>query len=109
MKICVLTFQFPPEINGGVGTAVYRITRNLANTGVQIHVIAPGSHSPEDTFTATQEGEIMVHRTCPGLGNHFGDPMHLRSIGKYVSRLHERERFDIIHGFFLFLLGTWPL
>ena len=35
------------------------------------------------------------------MGNHFGDPMHLRSIGNYVSRLHDREKFDIIHGVFL--------
>ena len=58
MKICVITFQFPPEINGGVGTAVHRITRNLATSGVQIHVIAPGFHSPEDTFTSSQEEGI---------------------------------------------------
>lgn len=101
MKICVITFQFPPEINGGVGTAVHRITRNLVTSGVQIHVIAPGVHSPEATFTASQERDITVHRTCQGLGHHFGDPMHLRSIGNYVSRLQDRERFDIIHGFFL--------
>ncbi len=101
MKTCVITFQFPPEVRGGVGTAVHRITRNLATSGVQIHVIAPGFHSPEDTFTSSQEEGITVHRTCPGLGNHFGDPMHLRSIGNYVRRLHDRERFDIIHGVFL--------
>lgn len=101
MRVCVITFQFPPKISGGVGTAVHRITRNLATSGVQIHVVAPGFHSPEDTFTASLEGGITVHRTCQGLGHHFGDPMHLRSIGNYVSKLHDQERFDIIHGFFL--------
>ena len=105
MKICVITFQFPPEVRGGVGTAVNRITRNLAASGIDIQVVAPGPHGPEDNFSSLVENGVTVHRTCPGLGSHFGDPTHLRNIANYVARLHEQEKFDLFHGVFVFPAG----
>ncbi|MCY3684177.1 MAG: glycosyltransferase [Gemmatimonadetes bacterium] len=105
MKICVITFQFPPEVKGGVGTAINRITRNLAASEIGIHVIAPGPHGPEDSFSFIVENGVTVHRTCPSLGNHFGDPTHLRNIADYVARLHDREKFDLFHGVFVFPAG----
>ena len=105
MKICVITFQFPPEVKGGVGTAIDRITRNLAVSGIDIHVVAPGLYGPEDRFSSIVENDVTVHRTCPGLGNHFGDPTQLRNIVDYVARLHGREKFDLFHGVFVFPAG----
>ena len=105
MKICVITFQFPPEVRGGVGTAIDRITRNLAAWGIDIHVIAPGPYGPEDSFFCIVENGLTIHHTCSALGNHFGDPTQLRNIADYVARLHEREKFDLFHGVFVFPAG----
>lgn len=60
MKICVITFQFPPEVKGGVGTAINRITRHLAASGIGIHVVAPGPHGPEDSFSPFVENGVRV-------------------------------------------------
>ena len=105
MKICVITFQFPPEVKGGVGTTIDRITRNLAASGIDIQVVAPGPHGPEDSFSFFVENGVTVHHTCPGLGSHFGDPTQLRNIANYVARMHDREKFDLLHGVFVFPAG----
>ena len=101
MNICIITFQYPPMFNGGVGSATCRIAKNLAGVGLNIHVIAPGSLGIEEAITPSCEEGVTVHRTFPGLGNYYGDPMDLREIGTYIVKLHEKINFDLLHGVFL--------
>ena len=105
MKICLITFQYPPMLNGGVGTAIHRISRNLSAVGEDIHVVAPGELDLEDRIVPVKEAGVTIHRTFPGLGNHFGSPDQLRLIGEYVTKLHDDVGFDLLHGVFLFPAG----
>ncbi len=101
MNICMITFQYPPMINGGVGSAVYRIAKNLTGAGVNVHIVAPGNRNLEMPITPVQEEGVTVHRTFPGLGNYYGDSEELRNIGYYVMQLHDEVGFDLLHGVFL--------
>lgn len=100
LKVCLITFQYPPEM-GGVGVATQRIARNLARSGVSVHVIAPGTHAVGEPFTVTMEDNVVVHRTHADLGAYYGDQRPLKDIGSYAVQLHRQENFDVIHGLFL--------
>ena len=100
LKVCLITFQYPPE-QGGVGVATQRIARNLALSGVTVHVIAPGAQAVGESFTATMEDGVVVHRTHADLGAYYGDQRPLKDIGSYTVQLHRQENFDVIHGLFL--------
>lgn len=101
MKICMITFQYPPFFNGGVGSVVYRLARNLSKAGLAIHVVAPGQNQIENPIVPVMEDGVVVHRTYPGLGNYFGDPVQSGMIGDYIIGLHREIDFDALHCHFL--------
>ncbi len=106
MKICFVTFQYPPMIRGGVGTATYRIAKNLVNAGVQIHVIAPGNNRVDAQILPSVEDGIVVHRLFPSLGNYLqANPLELKEATEYVISLNDEVKFDLVHGFFIFPSG----
>ena len=62
MTVCLITYQYPPY-PGGVGSAIYRIAKNLAKRDVDIHIIAPGPHQLTDKISPVTEDSVTVHRT----------------------------------------------
>lgn len=104
MKVCIITEQYPPSI-GGLGSATHRIAKNLANYGLNIHVIAPGYQSIDVPITSVWEDGVVVHRTFPALFSFYGDPVELRDIGAYAVQLHKEVDFDLFHGMFLIPSG----
>ena len=104
MNICLITFQYPPY-PGGVGSAIYRIARNLAKKGVNIHIIAPGPHQLRDKISPVTEDGVIVHRTFSILSDHYADPHGLQVLGNYIIQLHRKHNFDLIHAAFLFPPG----
>ena len=105
MKICMVTFQYPPMVNGGVASAVHRIARNLIKAGEVVHVVSPGSLNVDTSISAVVEEDVVVHRTFPSLGNHFADPAQVRIVGEYIVDLHNQVGFDLLHGVFLIPAG----
>ena len=105
MKVCMITFQYPPMFNGGVGSVASRLARNLAAAGVEVHVIAPGTHQLDERLVPTSEDGAIVHRTYPALGSYFGDHTQLGRIGDYVIALHREMDFDLVHALFLVPAG----
>ena len=59
MKIAYVTFQFPPFIQGGAGTYAHNITRELAKSGHEVHVIAPRVTGCDKE--SVEEG-LIIHR-----------------------------------------------
>ena len=43
MKILMLTWEFPPFISGGLGTACYGIARGLLKKGVEVSLVLPSA------------------------------------------------------------------
>ena len=104
VRVCIITYQYPPAYIGGVATATRRIARNLATQNVDVHVIAPGSMTVGEDVKSSVEDGVVVHRTYPSLNKRsFGndpDPSELREIGFYIEKLHSEINFDLFHGIF---------
>ncbi len=100
MNICLITYQYPPY-PGGVGSAIYRIAKNLAKQGVDIHIIAPGQHQLTDKMSPVIEDGVTVHRTFSMLSNYHADPHSLQVLGDYIVKLHQKQNFDLVHAAFL--------
>ena len=105
MKVCMITFQYPPMFNGGVGSVACRLARNLAKQGVEVHVIAPGTNQMDDRLVPAFEDGTVVHRTFRALGSYYGDHTELGRIGDYVVSLHQEVEFDLVHALFLVPAG----
>ena len=107
MKACLITFQYPPMIRGGVGSATYRIGKNLATVGVCVHVIAPGPYTQGTAIEPNFESGCVVHRTHPALGSYgSNNPEQLKAVGDYIVGLHQEINFDLFHGLFLIPAGV---
>lgn len=97
MKICMLTWEFPPRIVGGIARHCLGLAKALVKDNHEVHVISlefPGAPSYEDV-----EG-VKVHRVRIELGhpnfitwiflfNHFME--------KRIAMLSRDVDFDIIH------------
>ena len=97
MKICMLTWEFPPRIVGGIARHCLGLSKALSRRGHNVHVVTlefPGAPLFEDL-----EG-VKVHRVLIELGhpnfitwtlifNHFME--------KKVAALGREVNFDVIH------------
>lgn len=59
MELCYVSFEYPPQFGGGIGTYVGNISRNLANSGHEVHVITfnPGGLKEVETID-----RVIIHR-----------------------------------------------
>ncbi|MCD6593180.1 glycosyltransferase family 4 protein [Candidatus Bathyarchaeota archaeon] len=97
MRICMLTWEFPPRIVGGIARHCLGLSKALAKLGHEVYVVTlefPGAPLFEDV-----DG-VKVHRVLIELGhpnfiiwtfifNHFME--------KKVAELSRSVKFDIIH------------
>ena len=97
MKICMLTWEFPPRIVGGIARHCLGLSRALAKQGYEVHLVTlefPGAPLQEEI-----DG-VKVHRVLIELGhpnfmmwvfifNHFME--------KKVATLNREVGFDLIH------------
>lgn len=97
MNICMLSWEFPPRIVGGIASHCYGLSKSLVAQGCYVHVVTldfPGAAAEEDV-----KG-VKVHRVPVETGhpnfllwsmifNHFME--------KKVAALGSLSRFDIVH------------
>ena len=97
MRICMVTWEFPPRIVGGIARHCYGLSRALAKKGHEVHLITldfPGAPLYEEV-----DG-VKVYRTKVELGhpdfivwtlifNHFME--------KRVALISREVDFDVIH------------
>ncbi|MGM5487317.1 MAG: glycosyltransferase [Nanobdellota archaeon] len=102
MRICILTFEYPP-LKGGIGLACRRIAESLA-ADHEVHVITTNPGKPnifynnEETVRIEETGTLTVHRLGPSSGLLVNVPPHeLQNMFDYISRLP--YEFDVFHGF----------
>ncbi|WP_400163229.1 1,4-alpha-glucan branching protein domain-containing protein [Brevibacillus sp. TJ4] len=72
-RVLMLSWEFPPDVIGGLGKAVYDLARHLVRLGQEVHVLtaASGSRVGKDIV----EG-IHVHRVRPYLALEKEDFLH---------------------------------
>ncbi|MEN8165881.1 MAG: glycosyltransferase [Pseudomonadota bacterium] len=109
MKVCITTLEFPPDV-GGVGESVKRISGMLANQGHEIHVVVfhskrrKGDDALTDRkgFDSNLEEGIFVHRYQSVARTEASSTQDfLSDVYAELRRLHDREHFDLFHGFYL--------
>ncbi len=98
MRVLLIAESYPPEV-GGVASSAARLARGLARRlgSGAAHVLCPGAETPPGAVETSEEEGVAVHR--------FGPPdradWRLQMMGNALTALHEQERFDVLHGFYL--------
>lgn len=101
MRILILSWEYPPLIEGGLARHVRKLAENLVSLGVEVHVLTRGDESAADE---QQIGGVYVHRVR--------EPSRPRDLGEFVTwiehmntdmlsagvELGEQYDFDVVHG-----------
>ncbi|MCA1031743.1 DUF1957 domain-containing protein [Bacillus timonensis] len=98
LNILMLSWEFPPNIVGGLSRHVYELSRSLASLGHHVYVITT---CVEDEASFEEIDGIYVYRV-KGLQPYMIDFLHWvvslnMSIADQGYELSERLKFDIIH------------
>ena len=117
IKTCLITGQYPPQV-GGVGHSAHRVANLLARRGLQVHVVALQKHAMplafDESYTSTQEGEVLVHRVKvyhPTPGNDAANSeteiltRYNREMFQAVEYFQQRYGYEVLHAFFLYPAG----
>jgi glycogen(starch) synthase len=101
MRTLILSWEYPPLIEGGLARHVRKLSENLAKLGVEVHVLTRG----DETFTEEEVvNGVHVHRVR--------EPERPRDLGEFVTwiehmntdmlaagqALGDRYDFDLVHG-----------
>ena len=101
MRVLILSWEYPPLIEGGLARHVRKLAENLAAQGVDVHVIARGR---EESPPEEEVDGVLVHRVR--------EPERPRDLGEFVTwvehmnadmlaagvELGDRHSFDVVHG-----------
>jgi glycosyltransferase involved in cell wall biosynthesis len=117
LKTCIVTGQYPPQV-GGVGHSAHRVANMLAQPGLSVHVVAFQKHPEplpfDESFSSTQEGEVLVHRVKVFYPNRNDEAAiseaeiltrHNREAFHALEYFQRCYRYDVLHGFFLYPAG----
>jgi glycogen(starch) synthase len=102
MRVLIVSWEYPPIVEGGLGRHVRKLAENLVREGVEVHVLTRGAR--EHTAEENRAG-VIVHRVAepPFPKNDLEQFVawvqdmntHMRAAG---AELVERIGFDLIHG-----------
>ena len=99
--VLILSWEYPPLIEGGLARHVRKLAENLAQTGIEVHVLSRGSEeSPADEIVAG----VHIHRVREPTR-----PTDLAEFVAWVERMNadmlaagvelgDRYDFDLVHG-----------
>lgn len=103
MRICYLSKEYPPKVNGGVGVYTYEMAHLLSKRGHQVYVL---TQQHDDLENCSQDGVNIIK--VPPLRLPFFDKIreNLRnfverleysySVSKKLSELVHQEKIDIV-------------
>lgn len=101
MRVLILSWEYPPLIEGGLARHVRKLSEGLVTLGTEVHVLTRGrEESPEEEDVAG----VVVHRVR--------EPERPRELGEFVTwvehmnadmlaagvELGDRFEFDVVHG-----------
>ncbi|HEX8067644.1 MAG TPA: glycosyltransferase family 4 protein [Thermoleophilaceae bacterium] len=101
MRVLVLSWEYPPLIEGGLARHVRKLSEGLARRGVEVHVLTRGhEESPAEEVV----NGVVVHRVR--------EPDRPRELAEFVAwvehmnadmlaagvELGDRFEFDVVHG-----------
>ena len=74
MRVLILSWEYPPLIEGGLARHVRKLAENLADQGVDVHVLARGR---EEDPAEEEAGGVLVHRVR--------EPERPRDLSEFVA------------------------
>jgi glycogen(starch) synthase len=101
MRVLILSWEYPPLIEGGLARHVRKLSENLASLGVEVHVLTRGrEESPFEELTAG----VTLHRVR--------EPRRPAELSEFITwvehmntdmlaagvELGDRQDFDVVHG-----------
>jgi glycogen synthase len=101
VRVLILSWEYPPLIEGGLARHVRKLAENLVSQGAEVHVLTRGQE--ESPFEEDVEG-VALHRVR--------EPERPRELGEFVTwvehmnadmlaagvELGDRYSFDVVHG-----------
>ncbi len=101
MRALILSWEYPPLIEGGLARHVRKLAENLPEQGVEVHVLARGR---EEDPLEEERGGVTIHRVR--------EPERPRDLGEFVAWIEhmnsdmlaagvevgDRCDFDLVHG-----------
>jgi glycogen(starch) synthase len=101
MRALILSWEYPPLIEGGLARHVRKLAENLAAQDVDVHVLARGR---DDDPPEEEAGGVMIHRVR--------EPERPRELSEFVAwvehmnsdmlavgvEVGDRLDFDVVHG-----------
>jgi glycogen(starch) synthase len=100
-RVLILSWEYPPLIEGGLARHVRKISESLAELGTDVHVLTRGG---EESPAEETVGDVAIYRVR--------EPSRPRDLGEFVAwvermnadmlaagvELGDRFDFDIVHG-----------
>jgi glycogen(starch) synthase len=100
-RVLVLSWEYPPLIEGGLARHVHKLSEALVELGVEVHVLTRGG---EESPAGEMAGGVAVHR--------IREPSHPKDLGEFVAwvermnsdmlaagvELGDELDFDLVHG-----------
>ncbi|MGI8713403.1 MAG: glycosyltransferase family 4 protein [Solirubrobacteraceae bacterium] len=100
MRVLIVSWEYPPIIEGGLARHVRKLSEALAADGVQVHVLTRGSGRPA---ASEQRHGVVVHRVRQSAFPHDIEAF-LRWVETMNAAMRERGnqlcdelRFDLVH------------
>jgi glycogen synthase len=101
MRALILSWEYPPLIEGGLARHVRKLAEQLVASGVEVHVLTRGQ---EESPAEEDAAGVVVHRVR--------EPERPRELGEFVTwvehmnadmlaagvELGDRFEFDLVHG-----------
>ncbi|MFL5781476.1 MAG: glycosyltransferase family 4 protein [Thermoleophilaceae bacterium] len=101
MRVLILSWEYPPLIEGGLARHVRKLSENLVTQGVDVHVLTRGM---EESPAEEDMRGVTVHRVR--------EPKRPRELAEFVAwvehmnadmlaagvELGDRYEFDVVHG-----------
>ena len=88
MKVCFISYEYPPNILGGAGTYAETIIKGLKNIGVDVFVITKGNRNNHDN---------KIYRVPTSNVQYWRRFFFMKPAMRLFSNLNNLFQFDIVH------------
>jgi len=95
MKVCFISFEYPPKVIGGMGTYAEQLVRGLDERGIDIYTVTRGDKACRDrkTYRVVTPNKLYWRRFY-----------FIREAIGLFQKLNRLYKFDLVH-----LNGTYPI
>jgi glycosyltransferase involved in cell wall biosynthesis len=88
MKVCFISFEYPPNILGGAGTYAETLIKGLRRKGVEAFVISRGVHHEKD---------LGIFRVPTSNSPYWRRLFFVGPAMRLFRKLNSRYKFDLVH------------